>query len=41
MLPYSVWLLIIGLCLTFGWVYLDLPLGPDAGVGFSLPPEGG
>ncbi len=34
MLPYSVWLLVVGLALTFGWVALDLPLGPGAGVGY-------
>lgn len=37
MLPYSFWLLIIGLALTFGWVFLDLPLGPGATVDYSLP----
>jgi len=37
MLPYSFWLLIIGLGLTFGWVYLDLPLGPGATVEYQLP----
>ena len=38
MLPYSFWLLIIGLALTFGWVFLDLPLGPGASVDYALPP---
>ena len=37
MLPYSFWLLIIGLALTFGWVFLDLPLGPGASVDYALP----
>lgn len=37
MLPYSFWLLIVGLGLTFGWVYLDLPLGPGAMVDYQLP----
>jgi aminobenzoyl-glutamate transport protein len=37
MLPYSFWLLIIGLGLTFGWVFLDLPLGPGATVDYALP----
>ena len=37
MLPYSFWLLIAGLALTFGWVFLDLPLGPGATVDYALP----
>lgn len=37
MLPYSFWLLLAGLGLTFGWVYLDLPLGPGAEVAYTLP----
>jgi aminobenzoyl-glutamate transport protein len=38
MLPYSLWLLIAGLGITFAWVYLDLPLGPGASVDYVLPP---
>lgn len=38
MLPYSLWILITGIALTFAWVYLDLPLGPGASVGYALPP---
>jgi len=37
MLPYSIWLLIVGMALTFGWVFLDLPLGPGASVYYALP----
>jgi aminobenzoyl-glutamate transport protein len=37
MLPYSFWLLIAGVALTFSWVYLDLPLGPGAIVEYTLP----
>jgi aminobenzoyl-glutamate transport protein len=37
MLPFSLWILIVGISLTFAWVYLDLPLGPGAIVGYSLP----
>jgi len=37
MLPYSVWILIVGMAMTFGWVYLDLPLGPGAVVDYTLP----
>jgi aminobenzoyl-glutamate transport protein len=37
MLPYSLWLLVAGLGLTFAWVYLDLPLGPGAVVDYVLP----
>ena len=28
MIPYSIWLLIVGIAMTVGWVYLGLPLGP-------------
>lgn len=37
MLPYSIWILITGIGLTFAWVYLDLPLGPGAIVDYVLP----
>jgi aminobenzoyl-glutamate transport protein len=37
MLPYSFWLMLVGLGLTFGWVFLDLPLGPGAVVDYTLP----
>jgi aminobenzoyl-glutamate transport protein len=36
MLPYSLWLLLTGILMTVAWVILGLPLGPGAGVGFSL-----
>ncbi len=37
MLPYSIWMMITGLIMTFAWVYLGLPLGPGAEVGYALP----
>ncbi len=37
MLPYSLWLLVTGLLLTFGWIALDLPLGPGAPASFAMP----
>ena len=37
MLPYSVWMLITGILMTIAWVYLGLPLGPGASVGYELP----
>jgi len=37
MLPYSIGILISGTILTIGWVALDLPLGPGAGVFIDLP----
>lgn len=37
MLPYSFSMLLVGLAQTFFWVYLDLPLGPGAGVHYTLP----
>ena len=37
MLPYSFWLMLAGLGLTFAWVFLDLPLGPGAMVDYTLP----
>jgi aminobenzoyl-glutamate transport protein len=39
MLPYSIWILITGIALTIGWVALDLPLGPGATVGYTLPAQ--
>jgi aminobenzoyl-glutamate transport protein len=39
MLPYSLWILIVGIGLTFGWVYLDLPLGPGAEVHYEMPAQ--
>lgn len=36
MLPYSFWLLIAGLIMTMVWVALGLPLGPGAGMTYSL-----
>ena len=41
MLPFSLWLLIAGMLMTFGWVYLDVPLGPGAGVDYTLPTDAG
>ena len=38
MIPYSIWLLVTGVALTVGWVYLGLPLGPGAEVAYALPP---
>jgi aminobenzoyl-glutamate transport protein len=37
MLPYSVWILVTGLALTFAWIALGLPLGPGAPAGFAMP----
>lgn len=37
MLPYSIWLLITGIIMTMAWVFLGLPLGPGAEVGYVLP----
>lgn len=37
MIPYSFWLLIAGVAMTAGWVWLDLPLGPGAGVAYAAP----
>ncbi|QFT78554.1 AbgT family transporter [Erythrobacter sp. THAF29] len=40
MLPFSVGLMVSGLALTIGWVLMDLPLGPDAGVCIEIPAAG-
>ncbi|MGP1275906.1 MAG: AbgT family transporter [Caulobacterales bacterium] len=40
MVPYSLWLLISGIILTIAWVFLGLPLGPGAEVGYTLPTAG-
>ena len=37
MLPYSIGLMVAGLLMTIGWVILDLPLGPGAGVFIDAP----
>ncbi len=37
MIPYSIWLMIGGLGLMIGWVYLDWNLGPGAPIGYTLP----
>ncbi len=37
MIPYSIWMLASGVIMTGAWVALDLPLGPGAGVSFTLP----
>lgn len=36
MIPYSVWLMISGIVLMVGWVYLGFDLGPGSPVSFSL-----
>ncbi|WP_019959891.1 AbgT family transporter [Woodsholea maritima] len=37
MVPYSIWLMIVGVALTVAWVYLGWPLGPGAEVHYTLP----
>jgi len=37
MLPYSLSFLVTGLAMTVLWVLFDVPLGPGAEVGYSLP----
>ena len=37
MLPYSIWMMIAGIVLVFGWVALGVPLGPGAEVFSELP----
>ena len=41
MTPYGVWILIVGIAMTIGWVALDLPLGPSAVVDYAPPGLGG
>ena len=40
MIPFSVGILIAGIIVAVGWVALDLPLGPNASVTYSLPVAG-
>ena len=40
MLPYSMWMLISGAIMMVLWIYLGVPLGPDAPVTYSLPSAG-
>jgi aminobenzoyl-glutamate transport protein len=37
MIPYSIGLMIAGLLMTVFWVVLQLPLGPGAISGYTLP----
>jgi aminobenzoyl-glutamate transport protein len=37
MLPYSLWLLASGTALMMIWVGLDIPLGPNAPIGYTMP----
>ena len=37
MLPYSVWMMVAGIILVFGWVAFGIPLGPGAEVFTELP----
>jgi len=39
MLPYALSFMVAGLLMTVGWVALDLPLGPGAGVFYTPPTE--
>ncbi|MFW5921316.1 MAG: AbgT family transporter [Polyangiales bacterium] len=41
MIPYSIWLLAVGLALTVVWVYLGIELGPGAPVHYELPQGAG
>lgn len=36
MVPYSIWLLISGIAMIVIWASLDIPLGPNASVGYTL-----
>ncbi len=40
MIPYSMWMLISGLIMTFAWIFFDWPLGPGAMVDYVLPTAG-
>lgn len=37
MIPYSIWMMLTGLVMTAVWILVGLPLGPDAGVTYTLP----
>ncbi|WND02762.1 AbgT family transporter [Temperatibacter marinus] len=37
MIPYSIWMLVLGLLMTMTWIGLDLPLGPGASASYVLP----
>lgn len=40
MLPFSLSFLASGLLMTIGWVALEIPPGPGAGVTYTLPANG-
>jgi aminobenzoyl-glutamate transport protein len=37
MLPYALCFMVVGIAMTASWVFLDLPLGPHAGVHYTPP----
>ncbi|MCI5043891.1 MAG: AbgT family transporter [Aquisalinus sp.] len=41
MIPYSIWIMIIGVVLMMAWVYLGWPLGPGASISYTLPGASG
>jgi aminobenzoyl-glutamate transport protein len=41
MLPYALTFMALGIAMTVGWVALDMPLGPGAGVYYQAPGGGG
>ena len=41
MIPYSIWMLALGVLLMMVWVFLGLPLGPGAPAGIELPAAAG
>jgi aminobenzoyl-glutamate transport protein len=41
MLPYALTFMVLGISMTVAWVAFDLPLGPGAGVFYTVPGGGG
>jgi aminobenzoyl-glutamate transport protein len=37
MIPYGIWIMIIGTTMTVAWVYFNLPLSPNAVMQYQLP----
>jgi aminobenzoyl-glutamate transport protein len=41
MIPYSIWMLITGVVLMMGWIFLGLDFGPGAPAHITVPGTGG
>jgi aminobenzoyl-glutamate transport protein len=40
MIPYSLWMLLTGVILMMGWIFLGIDFGPGAPVNITVPGSG-